>query len=369
MASLVIVAVAQPQCYSRIRNSGVVSTGAIPVPEDGKCYHVLGTLFSSTRMDDAIGTRADLETFLPMVGKQQCFAVESMATGDIDQTTFPALFMPGNSWYERSSYKPILDAGLVRAIIVGMNMFDREGIIDTTTVLDRVATGYYDSSWLAPRVAQCKAFKSNNGTLYPVLIRLSPEFNQNWYAELMGKGGRAGNPTSFIAAWRHVVRYFRDNNVTNVSWQWSVGWNDAYLEVGTFRDYYPGDDYVDWIGIDAYWMGPADIMTNQISTVYNWIYLNSSGPQSKRPCSLSEWGYKNNVGGYSSDSSAAQYFTASFDTFENYTRIKMIRLHWASSDSAGNGFIFQNFDSTLRGYYPNAVAVYANRIANPRYIP
>jgi hypothetical protein len=341
-----------------------IMPSAIPEPPDGECYHALGVLYTATSHADAIGVRADMTTFLNMVGKQRCFAIESMASGDINTNEFYALRMPGHPNYTTQSFKPILDAGLARTVIVVMNMF-QNGTTDCTPLLNAIANGAYDNTWLLPRINQCKNFKDNNGNLYPIIIRLQPEFNQNWGSD------RAGNPESFKAAWKHVVQYFRDNGVTNVSWQWSIGWNDAGMLVGTFRDYYPGDDYVDWTGIDAYWMGGSDIMANEISQVYNWLYNDQNGPHSTRPCSLSEWGFKNNVvsqWGSSSDDSASQYISGAFDAFESHTKIKLIRLHWASVDAAGSGFIFQNFDSSKAGYYPGAVAIYTGRIANSRYL-
>jgi endoglucanase len=56
-----------------------------------------------------------------------------------------------------------------------------------------------------------------------------------------------------VAAWRHVHAVFVAAGATNVQWIWSpnhrsipaAAWNDA-------ARYYPGDDVVDWIGVDGY---------------------------------------------------------------------------------------------------------------------
>jgi len=360
--------------YNSLRHDVIlrpIVPGVVPEPPDGQCYHTVDVLLNAAGFVDAGGIKADLELFLGMIGKERCYALENSASGDIQQNVFPALFMPDSSYYATQSFKPILDAGLARAVIVVMNPFDQTGAIDTVTVQNAIINGDYDTTWLLPRVNQCKNFKDQTGNLYPIVIRLNPEFNQNWIAALVGKGGKAGSPSTFIAMWKHIVNYFRDNGVTNVSWQWSVGWNDANLEIGTFRDYYPGDDYVDWTGIDAYWMGSSDVMESEINEVYNWLYNDAAGPHSTRPCSLAEWGYKNNVvspWGNSSDEYATAYISGAFYTFESHQKIKLIRLHWAASDAAGSGFIFQNFDNTKPGYFPGAVAVYTSRVANPRYL-
>lgn len=56
------------------------------------------------------------------------------------------------------------------------------------------------------------------------------------------------------AAWRHVVRRFRAVGATNVAFVWCPSW----LAFGNGRAaaFYPGDTYVDWIGVDGYARAP-----------------------------------------------------------------------------------------------------------------
>lgn len=71
------------------------------------------------------------------------------------------------------------------------------------------------------------------------LIRLGYEFNGPW-------NGYA--PSDFVAAWRRVVAIFREHPL-NVAFVW-CGSADASLEA--FDAFYPGDDWVDWWGIDLF---------------------------------------------------------------------------------------------------------------------
>lgn len=55
----------------------------------------------------------------------------------------------------------------------------------------------------------------------------------------------------YVALWRYVHRIFKAQGATNIAWVWSVGdeknkWTDYA------KPYYPGDDYVDWIGLNGY---------------------------------------------------------------------------------------------------------------------
>lgn len=85
----------------------------------------------------------------------------------------------------------------------------------------------------------------------PILLRWGHEFNGYWYPWSVAANGR--DPEKFIRAWRHVHDIFEEEGATNVKWVWcpyhlsnpDEPWNDPLLS-------YPGDDYVDWIGLDGY---------------------------------------------------------------------------------------------------------------------
>lgn len=74
----------------------------------------------------------------------------------------------------------------------------------------------------------------------PLLVRLGHEMNDP-YRYPWGPQNNA--PQDFIAAWQHVVGRFRQQGATNVLWVWSP--HPAY----PFADYYPGDAFVDWVGV------------------------------------------------------------------------------------------------------------------------
>lgn len=64
-----------------------------------------------------------------------------------------------------------------------------------------------------------------------------------------------GNDSEFIAAWQRIVDDFRDRNVANVEFAWVMTyWSFATdpSEPNHADKWYPGDDYVDLIGSDAY---------------------------------------------------------------------------------------------------------------------
>jgi len=75
-----------------------------------------------------------------------------------------------------------------------------------------------------------------------VFISFGHEMNTNWYPW-------AGNPEKFKAAWKHIHKVMADAGACNISWVWAPN-------VGTPEQYYPGPEYVDWVGADGYnWDG------------------------------------------------------------------------------------------------------------------
>lgn len=89
----------------------------------------------------------------------------------------------------------------------------------------------------------------------PVYLRWAAEMNGDWFA--WGGPENGNDPSGFVAAWRRIHDIFAADGVTNVSWVWAPNADSSPGGVDTsswnnWRNYYPGDAYVDWVGIDGY---------------------------------------------------------------------------------------------------------------------
>jgi beta-mannanase len=90
----------------------------------------------------------------------------------------------------------------------------------------------------------------------PLQLRLAHEMNTTSYPWGTGPGNANGNtPDEYVAMWRHVHDLFAAGGVTNVSWVWSP--NTESEDGPAYAQLYPGDEYVDWVGIDGYNGGTA----------------------------------------------------------------------------------------------------------------
>ncbi|MFC7532272.1 glycoside hydrolase family 26 protein [Actinoplanes sp. GCM10030250] len=84
----------------------------------------------------------------------------------------------------------------------------------------------------------------------PILLRWGWEMNGGWFE---WSGPQNGGPANYVKAYRRIHRIFTDQGADNVAWVWSPNWNSApNTAANRIQKYYPGDDYVDWVGVSGY---------------------------------------------------------------------------------------------------------------------
>lgn len=122
-----------------------------------------------------------------------------------------------------------------------------QGVNQPAYSLDQIAAGEYDDY---VRV-YASAVRQWGKRLY---LRFAHEMNGNWYPWAAGVNGNTA--ASYRAAWRHLHAIFEAEGATNVRWVWAP--NISYPGSTPFTDLYPGDDVVDWMGLDGYNRGPLE---------------------------------------------------------------------------------------------------------------
>jgi len=99
----------------------------------------------------------------------------------------------------------------------------------------------------------------------PIALRFAQEMNGNWYSWSDGRFGNANG--DFIAAWRHLHQLFDDVGADNVIWVWSVNRIDRLPDQSIAR-VYPGDEWVDWVGVSGYLRDVPDGVTPSFDFTY-----------------------------------------------------------------------------------------------------
>ena len=118
----------------------------------------------------------------------------------------------------------------------------------------KIAGGQYDS--LIRNNAD--ALKRLGGR---VLLRFAWEMDQP-----AGQRQHIGSSSEFIAAWRRVYNIFQDRGAKNVEFLWAP--RGASFNKGVGQTFYPGDNYVDWIGGSAV---PLDNW-NSFGSIFDGFY-------------------------------------------------------------------------------------------------
>ena len=103
----------------------------------------------------------------------------------------------------------------------------------------RIAAGRYDA-YFRSYADEIRSYG------HRVIIGFAHEMNGPWYPW----GWTHVSPHTWVRAWRHVVRLFRRQGATNVTWLWTVS---RVQDEGPYKPYWPGRHYVNWVGIDGYY--------------------------------------------------------------------------------------------------------------------
>jgi hypothetical protein len=108
--------------------------------------------------------------------------------------------------------------------------------------LSDVIAGTYDSY-----IREWATAAKNWG--HPFFLRFNWEMNGRWFPWSEGVNGNKSG--EFVTAWRHVHDIFTSVGATNVTWVWcpNIDPGNIFLNLA---GQYPGDNYVDWTGLDGY---------------------------------------------------------------------------------------------------------------------
>jgi hypothetical protein len=132
--------------------------------------------------------------------------------------------------------------------------------------LAQCASGDYDVHWLelAKNLVTQK--------LANTVVRPGWEFNGTWYP--WSAAGRVGQ---YIGCFRHIVTTMRQAAGQQFTFDWNV---NAGASPFNPQDAYPGDAYVDYVGVDVYdvyWTGYNSAQPTQAQQAAAWKYISRGG--------------------------------------------------------------------------------------------
>lgn len=115
----------------------------------------------------------------------------------------------------------------------------------------------------------------------PILVRFAHEMNGDWYP--WGRGRDGNTPRIYRKAWKRLVRVFRTEGASNVEWVWTPNVNNGSYP---FAQYFPGDEWVDWVGLDGFNWG-TDGQWRSFTEIFGPSY-EALGRLSTRPMIVAE---------------------------------------------------------------------------------
>ena len=188
-------------------------------------------------------------------------------------------------WPDRSTWNDFIDPawlyqiwkGSAVTVAFGEPMLP-EGVAGVS--IRACAAGSYDSYW--------RQFGTNISAygLGNSIIRLGWEFNGNWYI------WAATNPAQWVKCWQQIVTSARAT-APGLQWDWNVNRGpSAGLADPTLA--YPGNAYVNTIGVDTYDMWPAATTAagwnQQLNGTQGLMYWLSFAKANGKQFAVPEWG-------------------------------------------------------------------------------
>ena len=206
----------------------------------------------------------------------------------------------------------------------------------------------------------------------PLLVAWGLEMNGTWFpwsGYYYGRGkviaSRDGaplyqGPETFKRAYRHVIDRVRMRGVTNVSWGFHVNnfssprkaWNDM-------ASYYPGSDYVDWLGLSVYGKISKEEGWADFTQMMDEPYREITKLDANKPVFMAEWG----VGEFPPGDKAG-FIATVFDRVPvRYPRVRLA-VFWHERWENGDG----SYSNLRVNSSPEALAAYRKGVAAPYWI-
>ena len=187
-----------------------------------------------------------------------------------------------NNWYDNIHF-PTAEVHVIHTTgklpfirMMPRTNFD-EGGPDPNYTMQKIIDGDYDAEltqW---------AIDAKN-TNISLLVEFGTEVNGDWFP-WNGKYNGANEKTNygdaslydgaerFRDAYRHIIDICNTNGANNITWFFHV---DAYskpdVDWNRIENYYPGDHYIDWLGVSIYGPQESDEDYQEFSEILNDIY-------------------------------------------------------------------------------------------------
>jgi hypothetical protein len=333
----------------------IISVSAIAAPKEVKLlppangiYHTaFSTMYSSSNNVSA----DEVPYFVNLAGKNIVWL-------NFSNDWFNGIKFPGES------VKNIYKSGVIPSIrILPWSDYDK---YDKKYSLRKIVNGDFDEKLE-------KWAKDLEATGIPVMIDFAAEPNGDWFPwsgihngaeKTSGYGDKNSydGPEIYRDAYKHVIKLFRKAGVTKATWVFHVNAiGSSGAEWNQIKNYYPGDEYIDWIGVSAYgpqrWGESYTRFVDIMQAGYNEL----AALTPNKPIAILEFG----VADYLPDVNKALWIQSALYTVQQpeFSRINAVGW-WHSTWWNGDGTMSAiQIDSS-----PESLRFYKEAIAQPVFV-
>lgn len=198
----------------------------------------------------------------------------------------------------------------------------------------------------------------------PMMVSFANEMNGSWFpwsGRFYGAGkklpktnpsepDRFEGPETFKKAYRYIVDRVRARGAKNVIWVFQA-MNYSYPQEtwNMVAQYYPGADYVDWLGLSVYGQQDIDDRWSPFPPLLEWPYTELSQLDPNKPMMLTEWG----IGEFPKFGSKSEFIRDAFVAMKKCPRLKAaIFWHerWQNEDDTYSNLRVNSSPAALKAY-------------------
>jgi len=340
-------------CHKKKVEETINSFTLLP-PPDGKIYHNAYPDFNDTE---------------DQVYKDSIIHFEAMAGKKLGWVYFSNNWLPEKGGIIFPSMEVEKIHALKRTPYIRMMARSKfeEGREDSLYNMDNFLNGMFDEDlkkWMR------KASSYN----FPLLVEFGTEMNGFWFPwngywnggenTSFGNPGDFDGPEKFRKVYQKIINFSREEGAHNITWFFHVNVeNDPVNQWNKMKFYYPGDEYIDWIGVSVYgsleYMEPWRDLKEILSDNWDEItHISTTG----KPIAVLEWGICDNP----NLGNKGQWITKAVHSFTSgavYSKeIKAIS-YWNEAWEDNSHLINLRIDSS-----PESLEAYKNAIKSPIFI-
>ena len=169
--------------------------------------------------------------------------------------------------------------------VTGKNAWDPTGR-PVSQILSGGEQSHKFEQWLCKLAVFLKSLKTQKGKAVPVIFRPWHEMHGGWF----WWGKNSCTPEEFQRLFQYTIQKLRQQGVTNCLYCYSPGGTpDETVE--NYMNFYPGDDFVDMLGVDIYAGPDKPKFIREVRQEFSVI--NAVARERRKLVCFAETGYRN----------------------------------------------------------------------------